>query len=89
MNKYTPTGKPDNNPVQAKLYRTILSWDIDVTQDIRLKRNLPQRLKEVEDMIAEIDERIESDTEKGIVPDAFPKFKNEVFYLKYQISELI
>lgn len=89
MNTCTPMGNPSNDPVQAKLYRNLLSWYIDVTQDIRLKRNLPQRLKEVEDMIAEIDERIESDTEKGIVPDAFPKFKNEVFYLKYQISELI
>lgn len=63
--------------------------DKKVVNDIRLRKNLFNRLDEIERIVGKLNEEIINDKAKGESPDTYARLISDVYKLKNEILELI
>lgn len=63
--------------------------DKKVVNDIRLRKNLFNRLDEIERIVGELNAEIINDNAKGESPDTYARLISDVYKLKNEILELI
>lgn len=74
---------------QAQIFKTMCEWYQGALIDIMVfHRNLEQRLKETEEIIEALEEKIQCAKENNEIYEGFVGMKNEIYYLKYNILEL-
>jgi len=61
----------------------------EVVNDIRLRKNLFNRLDEIERIVGELNAEIINDNAKGESPDTYARLISDVYKLKNEILELI
>lgn len=61
----------------------------EVVNDIRLRKNLFNRLDEIERIVGKLNEEIINDKAKGENPDTYARLISDVYKLKNEILELI
>jgi hypothetical protein len=64
-------------------------WYKEVVNDIRLRKNLFNRLDEIERIVGELNAEIINDNAKGESPDTYARLISDVYKLKNEILELI
>lgn len=61
----------------------------EVVNDIRLRKNLFNRLDEIERIVGKLNAEIINDNAKGESPDTYARLISDVYKLKNEILELI